>query len=79
MVHELEEGTTGQGRPDQLLIYSAVWRYRPHINVDHFFRQFQLQIESHRDMDHDFLVIRLFKKEVQNSTFSRCTAKMGSK
>ena len=70
MVHELDEDTAGQERLDQLLTYTAVWRYRPHINVDHFFRQFQLQVESHRDMDNTYPVIRLFKKEVHGCTFA---------
>jgi hypothetical protein len=62
MVHELEGKE--EEKVEDLLTYSSVWRYRPHINVDHFFRQFELQVESHNSKDEEYLVIRLFKKEV---------------
>lgn len=71
MVYEMDEDTTGQERLDQLLTYTAVWRHRPRISVNHFFHQ----VESHRDMDKKFPIIRLFKTKVHGCTFANVQLK----
>ena len=44
----------------------SVWRYRPRITVDQFFREFHLQVESRAGRKDDHPVLRLFKAEVQS-------------
>ena len=67
MVYEVDEG--GNAPQDQGISHlenrPAVWRYRPRITVEHFFRHFHLQVESRQNMKGQFPIIRLFKLEVQ--------------
>lgn len=46
----------------------SVWRYRPRITVDQFFREFHLQVESRAGRKDDHPVLRLFKAEVQSQS-----------
>ncbi|KAK7107714.1 hypothetical protein V1264_015588 [Littorina saxatilis] len=65
MVYEMDEvagGPNDLGLSD-LGNVAAVWRYRPRITVEHFFRHFYLQVESRQCMKDKFQVIRLFKAE----------------
>lgn len=63
MVHELEEEKTSEELQGQAFTCPGVWRFRPRINLDHFFRQFQLQVESRRGLVDEFLIIKLFKED----------------
>jgi hypothetical protein len=47
----------------------CVWRHRPRITVDHFFRQFHLLVETDRRQPGAFPVIRLFKTQVHLGFF----------
>ena len=46
----------------------SVWRYRPRITVDQFFREFHLQVESRTGRKNEHPVLRLFKAEVQSQS-----------
>ncbi|KAK7478894.1 hypothetical protein BaRGS_00029875, partial [Batillaria attramentaria] len=64
VVYEVDEETAGEDHNiQQLQTLPAMWRYRPRITVDHFFRQFHLQVETHKNMKDKFPVIRLFSAE----------------
>ena len=63
LVHEDEDETGMQQTLQQLQSNPSVWRYRPRITVDHFFRQFHLQVEAQRDKK-TFDILKLFKEQV---------------
>nr|KAG5700590.1 hypothetical protein BaRGS_015386 [Batillaria attramentaria] len=64
VVYEVQDESADEGDGlKQLHTSPAVWCYRPRITIDHFFRQFQSQVEASVDMKDKFKVIRLFKAE----------------
>ncbi|XP_076467024.1 E3 ubiquitin-protein ligase RNF213-like [Babylonia areolata] len=64
VVYEDEEGPPPEGQDVyQLSLVPAVWRFRPPITVDHFFRHFHLEVESRQDTRDTFPVLRLFKQQ----------------
>ena len=63
MVYGDEEQRADQG-VQQLQANPSVWRHRPRITVDQFFRQFHLQVETRADRQGAFAVLRLFKAKV---------------
>ena len=46
---------------------AAPWKYRTRITVDHFFREFQLHVQSSPADAGDLMVLKLFFDEVFNS------------
>ena len=64
LVHEDEDGREEQQDMQHLQTNTSVWRYRPRITVDHFFRQFHLQVEALKDMKNAFPVLKLLKEQV---------------
>ena len=51
--------------PDTPLQHTAAaWKYRTRITVDHFFRQFQLHVQSNLDDSANLPVLKLFFDEV---------------
>ncbi|KAK7494871.1 hypothetical protein BaRGS_00013998, partial [Batillaria attramentaria] len=63
VVYEVQDQAAREDDIQQLQTSSAVWRYRPRITVEHFFREFHLQVEAHREKKAMYPVIRLFKAE----------------
>ncbi|KAL8581509.1 hypothetical protein ACOMHN_042902 [Nucella lapillus] len=57
-----DEGTEPSGGQD-VMSHPAVWRFRPPITVDHFFRQFHLEVETDQKKRKNFPVLRLFKTQ----------------
>jgi hypothetical protein len=68
-VYELDTAHPSDlGGIDDLENNPAVWRYRPRITVEQFFRHFHLHVESRPEMRDKFKVIRLVKAEVSFRT-----------
>ncbi|XP_070190023.1 E3 ubiquitin-protein ligase rnf213-alpha-like [Littorina saxatilis] len=63
LVYEDEDQTPGDSDVKNLQANPSVWRYRPRITVDHFFRQFHLQVETRKEMKEEYPVLRLFKAQ----------------
>ncbi|KAK7459431.1 hypothetical protein BaRGS_00038999, partial [Batillaria attramentaria] len=64
LVYEVEEQSMEEANSvEQLHTSPAVWCYRPRITIDHFFREFQSQVEARADMKDKLQIIRLFKAE----------------
>ena len=63
LVYGDKDQTADQG-VQNLQANPSVWRYRPRITVDQFFREFHLQVETRTDRKKIYSVLRLFKAEV---------------
>ncbi|XP_076466869.1 E3 ubiquitin-protein ligase rnf213-alpha-like [Babylonia areolata] len=64
VVYEDEDAPLAEGQDVQRLpLVPSVWRFRPPITVDHFFRHFHLEVESRQDAQDAFPVLRLFKRQ----------------
>ncbi|XP_070188878.1 E3 ubiquitin-protein ligase rnf213-alpha-like [Littorina saxatilis] len=63
LVYEDEDQTTDHSDVTHIQTNPSVWRYRPRITVDRFFQQFHLQVETRKDKEGKYPVIRLFKAQ----------------
>lgn len=66
LVHEVEEKKEQESSLHNLQLSPLLWRYRPRITVDHFFRQFHLLIEREKELKDKLKVLNLFSSEVHS-------------